>query len=114
MKALYLDCDGFFASCEESADRALHGRPVGVSTTDPDNPGGVLIAVNPAAKRLGVGKGENAREARRAVPELVVRAQRPVLVRPGRDEARIVRPGQPHPRSNRMVRFCLVAPDGFE
>ena len=25
---LYLDADGFFASCEEAADRRLHGRPV--------------------------------------------------------------------------------------
>ena len=79
MPSLYLDCDGFFASCEESDDPRLHGRPVAVATTDPYNPGATLIAVNPAAKRLGVGKGENAREARKAVPELVVRAQRPEL-----------------------------------
>ena len=76
---LYLDCDGFFASCEESADPALHGRPVAVATTDPYNPGATLIAVNPAAKRLGVGKGENSREARKSVPELVVRIHRPEL-----------------------------------
>lgn len=79
MPTLYLDCDGFFASCEESADPALHGRPVGVSTTDPDNPGAVLIAVNPAAKRRGVGKGERTHEARAAVADLVIRPQRPEL-----------------------------------
>ena len=27
---LYLDCDGFFASCEEAADPHLHGHTVGV------------------------------------------------------------------------------------
>ena len=77
MPTLYLDCDGFFASCEEADDPTLHGRPVAVSTTDADNPGAVLIAVNPTAKRLGVGKGENAREARKSVRDLVVRSQRP-------------------------------------
>ena len=77
MPSLYLDCDGFFAACEEAADSSLHGRPVAVATTDPDNPGACLIAVNVHAKRLGVGKGENAREARAAVPDLIIRAQRP-------------------------------------
>ena len=33
MPTLYLDCDGFFAACDESADPALRGRPVAVSTT---------------------------------------------------------------------------------
>ena len=32
---LYLDADGFFASCEEAADPALHGRPVGVVAGEP-------------------------------------------------------------------------------
>ena len=79
MPTLYLDCDGFFASCEESADPALHGRPVAVSTTDPESPGAVLIAVNPKARRRGVGKGERAHEARAAVADLAIRPQRPEL-----------------------------------
>ena len=79
MPTLYLDCDGFFASCEESADPALHGQPVGVSTTDPANPGAVLIAVNPEAKRRGAGKGIRARDARATVPGIAIREQRPEL-----------------------------------
>ena len=79
MPMLYLDCDGFFAACEENADPALHGRPVAVSTIDPDNRAAVLIAVNTAAKRRGLGKGERAEEARRLVPDLTVRHQRPEL-----------------------------------
>ena len=80
MPTLYLDCDGFFASCEESADPALHGRPVGVSTTEAlTSPGAVLIAVNPAAKRRGAGKGERARDARAAVPDIAILEQRPEL-----------------------------------
>lgn len=77
--ALYLDCDGFFASCEEAADPALHGRPVGVSTANPARPGSVLIAVNPLAKRLGARKGMPVTEARRLAPNLAVRSQRPEL-----------------------------------
>ena len=79
MPTLYLDCDGFFAACEESADPALHGQLVGVATIDPDNRAAVLIAVNTAAKRRGLGKGESAEEARRLVPDLTVRHQRPEL-----------------------------------
>ena len=79
MATLYLDCDGFFASCEENADPALHGRPVGVSTIDPDNRAAVLIAVNTAAKRRGLGKGESAEEARERVPDITIRHQRPEL-----------------------------------
>ena len=79
IQILYLDCDGFFAACEESADSALHGRPVAVSTIDPDNRAAVLIAVNTAAKRRGLSKGERAEEARRLVPDLTVRHQRPEL-----------------------------------
>lgn len=50
---LYLDADGFFASCEEAADPALHGRPVGVVAGDPyaEAP---LIAVNTVANRFGM------------------------------------------------------------
>ena len=79
MPTLYLDCDGFFASCEESADPALHGRPVAVSTIDPDNRAAVLIAVNTAAKRRGLGKGERAEEARSRLPDIIIRLQRPEL-----------------------------------
>ena len=47
---LYLDADGFFASCEEAADPRLHGRPVGVvaGSAYADAP---LIAVNTSAFR---------------------------------------------------------------
>ena len=79
MPTLYLDADGFFASCEEAADPALHGRPVGVSTCEPSSPGAVLIAVNPAAKRRGAAKGETARDVRATVPDIAIRAQRPEL-----------------------------------
>ena len=47
---LYLDADGFFASCEEAADPRLHGRAA-VSSPASAYPDAPLIAVNTAAKR---------------------------------------------------------------
>ena len=72
---LYLDADGFFASCEEAADPRLHGRPVGVVAGSPyaDAP---LIAVNTTAKRAGVRSGDRLRDARELCPAFVVRPQR--------------------------------------
>ena len=64
---LYLDADGFFASCEEAADPRLHGRPVGVvaGSAYADAP---LIAVNTVAKRAGVRSGDRVRDARELCP----------------------------------------------
>ena len=50
---LYIDFDGFFAACEEQADRRLQGRPLGVIPFA----GAVhscVIAANTMAKRAGV------------------------------------------------------------
>ena len=72
---LYLDADGFFASCEEAADPRLHGRPVGVvaGSTYADAP---LIAVNTAAKLAGVRSGDRVCDARKLCSGFVVRPQR--------------------------------------
>ena len=72
---LYLDADGFFASCEEAADPRLHGRAVGVvaGSAYPDAP---LIAVNTVAKRAGVRSGDRVRDARALCPGFAVRPQR--------------------------------------
>ena len=71
---LYLDADGFFASCEEAADPRLHGRAVGVvaGSAYADAP---LIAVNTVAKRAGVHSGDRVRDARELCPAFVVRPQ---------------------------------------
>ena len=72
---LYLDADGFFASCEEAADPRLHGRPVGVvaGASYPEAP---LIAVNTVAKRAGVRSGDRLCDARERCPGFAVRPQR--------------------------------------
>ena len=66
---LYIDCDGFFAACEEQADRQLQGRPLGVIPFA----GAVhscVIASNTLAKRAGVTTGMAIADARRRCPSL--------------------------------------------
>ena len=72
---MYLDADGFFASCEEAADPRLHRRPVGVVAGNfyDDAP---LIAVNTVAKRAGVRSGDRLCDARALCPGFIVRPQR--------------------------------------
>ena len=72
---LYLDADGFFASCEEAADPRLHGCAVGVvaGSAYADAP---LIAVNTAAKRAGVRSGDRVSDALERCPGFAVRPQR--------------------------------------
>ena len=72
---LYLDADGFFASCEEAADPALHGRAVGV-VAGAEYADAPLIAVNTVAKRAGVRSGDRVGDARERCPGFVVRPQR--------------------------------------
>ena len=64
---LYIDFDGFFAACEEQADRQLQGRPLGVIPFA----GAVnscVIAANTLAKRVGVTTGMAIADARRRCP----------------------------------------------
>ena len=64
---LYIDFDGFFAACEEQADRRLQGRPLGVIPFA----GAVnscVIAANTLAKRAGVATGMAIADARPPVP----------------------------------------------
>ena len=75
---LYIYFDGFFAACEEQADRRLQGRPLGVIPF-----AGVVhscvIAANTLAKRAGVTTGMAIASARRRCPEIALVPQRPDL-----------------------------------
>ena len=75
-KRLYIDFDGFFASCEEQADPGLHGRPVGVIPFAGAR-NSCVLAANPAAKRFGVKTGTAIAEARRLCPRITLTPQRP-------------------------------------
>ena len=68
---LYIDFDGFFAACEEQADRRLQGRPLGVIPFA----GAVnscVIAANTLAKRVGVTTGMAIADARRRCPGIAL------------------------------------------
>ena len=75
---LYIDFDGFFAACEEQADRQLQGRPLGVIPFA----GAVnscVIAANTLAKRVGVTTGMAIADARRRCPGIALVPQQPDL-----------------------------------
>ena len=75
---LYVDFDGFFASCEEQADPRLYGHPVGVIPFR-DARNSCVIAANAKAKRCGVKTGIAIAEARRRCPQIALVPQRPDL-----------------------------------
>ena len=75
---LYIDFDGFFAACEEQADRRLQGRPLAVIPFA----GAVqscVIAANTMAKRAGVTTGMAIAAARRRCPGIALVPQQPDL-----------------------------------
>ena len=75
---LYIDFDGFFAACEEQADRRLQGRPLAVIPFA----GAVhscVIAANTLAKRAGVTTGMAIADARRRCPGIALVPQQPDL-----------------------------------
>ena len=53
---LHIDCNTFFASCEVATDPSLKGRPV-VVANDNEVGGGVILALTPEAKALGLKRG---------------------------------------------------------
>ena len=75
---LYVDFDGFFASCEEQADPRLQGRPIGVIPFA-DAVHSCVIAANALAKRSGIRTGTSIAEARRLCPGVALVAQQPDL-----------------------------------
>ncbi|MES2475837.1 MAG: sulfatase-like hydrolase/transferase [Verrucomicrobiota bacterium] len=75
LSALFIDADGFFASCEEHFDPTLRGRPVGVVPMVAETT--CCIASNYAAKAFGVKTGTSVRDARRQCPGIVLVEAKP-------------------------------------
>ncbi|MDD5422352.1 MAG: DNA polymerase IV [Candidatus Omnitrophota bacterium] len=63
----HIDCDAFFASCEEARDPSLRGRPV---VTGKER--GIIACANYKAKALGIKRGVSLRDAKLLCPELVI------------------------------------------
>jgi DNA polymerase-4 len=66
---LFLDLNGFFASCEQQENPALRGRPIIVVQTLKDS--AVAIAASYAAKASDIKTGTLMREARRLCPAVI-------------------------------------------
>ncbi len=66
LRAMFIDFDSFFASCEQQRDPRLRGRPVGVIPVQTDNT--CCIAASYEAKAFGVKTGTPIREARAMCP----------------------------------------------
>lgn len=75
LAALFLDCDSFFASCEQHFDPSLRGRPVGVTPVMAET--GCCIAASHEARVRGVKTGTRVAEARRLCPGIRIVEARP-------------------------------------
>ena len=53
---IHLDCNNFFVSCELVSRPELRGTPVVVANNN-DNNGGIILALNPEAKSIGLKRG---------------------------------------------------------
>ncbi|MBQ3717096.1 MAG: DUF4113 domain-containing protein [Paludibacteraceae bacterium] len=53
---IHLDCNNFFVSCELVSRPDLKGTPVVVANNN-DNNGGIILALNPEAKAIGLKRG---------------------------------------------------------
>ena len=77
LRALLVDYNGFFASCEQQDRPELRGRPVAVAPIAAETT--CCIAASAEAKQHGVKTGTRVDEARRLCPGLVVIESRPEL-----------------------------------
>ena len=65
------DCDGFFASVEETFHPEYKNVPMAVAG-DPENRRGIILAKNMLAKKAGVKTAETINDAKRKCPDLLL------------------------------------------
>lgn len=68
MAEMFIDCDAFFASCEQAINPALKGKPVAVVGSDESTQKGVVTAKSREAKKFGITTGMPYFEARKLMP----------------------------------------------
>lgn len=66
---IHADLNSFFAICEQQANPALRGKPVGIIKGQGRS---CIIAASPEAKKLGIGTGSRAYDAKKLCPEIVL------------------------------------------
>ena len=75
LTAIFIDCDGFFASVEQHLDPALRGRPVGVAPVMAET--SCCIAASYEAKAFGIKTGTPIHEARVKCPGIAIVESKP-------------------------------------
>jgi len=75
LRALFMDMNSYFASCEQHLQPHLRGKPVAVTPVLVDS--GCCIAANYAAKKRGVRVGCSVGEARKFCPDIEIVKSRP-------------------------------------
>lgn len=75
LRALLIDYNGFFASCERQERPELRDSPVGVTPTSADTT--CVIAASYDARKHGVKVGTSVTEAKRLCPDIVLVESRP-------------------------------------
>lgn len=63
---IHIDCNTFFASCEVAFHPELYGKPVVVANNN-EAGGGVILALTPEAKRLGLKRGNPVFQVRKII-----------------------------------------------
>lgn len=76
---MHVDMNSYFATCEQQANPAWRGRPLGVCSYL--HPKGTIIAASREAKRLGIGTGTKVGEARLICPNIVLVSDEPAKYR---------------------------------
>lgn len=77
LRTLFIDLNGFFASCEQQERPELRGRPVAVAPLAAETT--CCIAASREAKRHGIKTGTRVADARRMCPGIVILEARPEL-----------------------------------
>jgi len=76
---MHVDMNSYFASCEQQANPAWRGRPLGVCSYL--HPKGTIIAASREAKKLGIGTGTKVWEARQLCPSIILVSDEPAKYR---------------------------------
>lgn len=76
---LYIDMNAFYASCEQLADPALRGRPVGITAIESGS--SAIIAASYEAKARGVKNVMRMAEVRALCPDIILRQCRHLYYR---------------------------------
>ena len=76
---MHIDMNSYFATCEQQANPAWQGKPLGVCSYL--HPKGTIIAASREAKKLGIGTGTKVGEAQQICPGIVLVSDEPAKYR---------------------------------